>query len=61
MNMMADQPFSSPAHGAPLLEAHALNAWYGAAQILFDVDLQVRRGVPRVQGMRLEQRLAVGW
>ena len=44
MNMMAEQPFSSPAHGEPLLEAHALNAWYGAAQILFDVDLQVRRG-----------------
>jgi branched-chain amino acid transport system ATP-binding protein len=28
----------------PLLEAHALCGWYGAAQILFDVDLQVRRG-----------------
>ena len=27
-----------------LLEAKALNAWYGAAQILFDVDLQVKRG-----------------
>ena len=27
-----------------LLEAKALNAWYGAAHILFDVDLQVRRG-----------------
>ncbi len=27
-----------------LLEAHALDAWYGAAQILFDVDLEVRRG-----------------
>ena len=27
-----------------LLEAHALCAWYGAAQILFDVDLEVRRG-----------------
>ena len=27
-----------------LLEARGLNAWYGAAQILFDVDLQVNRG-----------------
>ena len=27
-----------------LLEAKSLNAWYGAAQILFDVDLNVRRG-----------------
>jgi len=27
-----------------LLEAKGLAAWYGAAQILFDVDLQVRRG-----------------
>ena len=28
----------------PLLEAKQLNAWYGAAQILYDVDLQVNRG-----------------
>lgn len=27
-----------------LLEAKALSAWYGAAQILFDVSLHVRRG-----------------
>ena len=27
-----------------LLQAQALNAWYGAAQILFDVNLQVGRG-----------------
>jgi branched-chain amino acid transport system ATP-binding protein len=27
-----------------LLDAQGLSAWYGAAQILFDVDLQVRRG-----------------
>ena len=27
-----------------LLEASGLCAWYGAAQILFDVDLQVRKG-----------------
>jgi len=29
---------------APLLEVQGLNAWYGAAQILFDVSLQVGRG-----------------
>ena len=29
---------------ATLLEAKSLNAWYGAAQILFDVDLDVQRG-----------------
>jgi branched-chain amino acid transport system ATP-binding protein len=29
---------------ATLLEAKGLNAWYGAAHILFDVDLQVNRG-----------------
>jgi branched-chain amino acid transport system ATP-binding protein len=28
----------------PLLAAKGLEAWYGAAQILFDVDLEVRRG-----------------
>ena len=28
----------------PLLNVASLNAWYGAAQILFDVDLQVGRG-----------------
>ena len=27
-----------------LLEARSLAAWYGAAQILFDVDLKVQRG-----------------
>ncbi len=31
-------------NGAPLLEARGLSAWYGAAQILFDVELQVGRG-----------------
>ena len=30
--------------GSPLLQAKGLSAWYGAAQILFDVDLQVNRG-----------------
>lgn len=29
---------------APLLEVIDLSAWYGAAHILFDVDLEVRRG-----------------
>jgi len=28
----------------PLLQARGLCAWYGAAQILFDVDIEVRRG-----------------
>ena len=28
----------------PLLQVQGLNAWYGAAQILFDVSLQVERG-----------------
>ena len=32
------------ANDGALLEARSLNAWYGAAQILFDVDLDVRRG-----------------
>src|SRR5258706_10842809 len=27
-----------------LLDVRGLSGWYGAAQILFDVDLQVRRG-----------------
>ncbi|MEZ5606058.1 MAG: ABC transporter ATP-binding protein [Burkholderiaceae bacterium] len=27
-----------------LLDAHGVNAWYGAAQILYDLNLQVRRG-----------------
>jgi len=34
----------SSAATLPLLEAKGLNAWYGAAHILFDVDLQVNRG-----------------
>jgi branched-chain amino acid transport system ATP-binding protein len=28
----------------PLLQAHGLAAWYGAAQILFDIGLDVKRG-----------------
>ena len=31
-------------HADVLLDAHGLCAWYGAAQILFDLNLQVRRG-----------------
>jgi len=31
-------------HADVLLDIHALSAWYGAAQILFDVDLLVQRG-----------------
>jgi len=31
-------------NAGPLLEARSLCAWYGAAQILFDVDLAVQRG-----------------
>jgi branched-chain amino acid transport system ATP-binding protein len=36
----------SPDHTSawPLLSAKGLRAWYGAAQILFDVDLEVRQG-----------------
>ncbi len=32
------------ANGQTLLEAKGLVAWYGAAQILYDVDLKVQRG-----------------
>ena len=36
---------TTPAKGdAPLLQVEGLNAWYGAAQILFGVSLQVGRG-----------------
>lgn len=35
---------SSPSQHPPLLEVMQLNAWYGAAQVLFDVNLQVRAG-----------------
>ena len=31
-------------HSQPLLDVWALRGWYGAAQVLFDVDLQVQRG-----------------
>ena len=35
---------TASAHSDVLLDAHGVNAWYGAAQILFDLKLQVRRG-----------------
>ncbi len=41
--MSAHHPYVTVA-AQPLLSAKALQAWYGAAQILFDVDLEVRRG-----------------
>ncbi len=46
MNGMNDVSDVNDASGVSdtLLEAKALNAWYGAAHILFDVDLQVKRG-----------------
>ena len=41
--MSASHPYVKVDTG-PLLQARGLSAWYGAAQILFDVDLEVRRG-----------------
>jgi len=35
---------SSTSTPAPLLQARGLAAWYGAAQILYDIDLDVNRG-----------------
>jgi branched-chain amino acid transport system ATP-binding protein len=31
-------------HSEPLLSAKGLSAWYGAAQVLFDVNIEVKRG-----------------
>ena len=42
--MSAQHPYVNVVAGQPLLQAKGLCAWYGAAQILFDVDLEVRRG-----------------
>jgi len=43
--MSPTQPTAQPgAEPGVLLDARALSAWYGAAQILYDVDLQVQRG-----------------
>jgi branched-chain amino acid transport system ATP-binding protein len=41
--MSAHHPYVN-VDAQPLLRAKGLEAWYGAAQILFDVDLEVRRG-----------------
>ena len=30
--------------GEPILAVHGLSAWYGAAQILYELDLEVARG-----------------
>lgn len=35
---------SSPSTAPSLLQARGLAAWYGAAQILYDIDLDVKRG-----------------
>lgn len=43
MNVLHMKP-ASAAGGEVLLGVHGLSAWYGAARILFDVDLQVCRG-----------------
>jgi len=40
----AVQTNSASGAGTTLLSVQRLNAWYGAAQILFDVDFQVKRG-----------------
>jgi len=40
----ADKALSAPDHAQPLLSAKNLCAWYGAAQILYDVNFQVNRG-----------------
>ena len=31
-------------HDAPLIEAHAVHAWYGSSHVLHGVDLQIARG-----------------
>ncbi|WP_291516074.1 ABC transporter ATP-binding protein [Acidovorax sp.] len=42
---MSDTPTTtSTTSAAPVLQVQSLNAWYGAAQILFDVSLHVGRG-----------------
>jgi branched-chain amino acid transport system ATP-binding protein len=45
MSDTATIPSTTPsATAAPVLQVQSLNAWYGAAQILFDVSLHVGRG-----------------
>jgi branched-chain amino acid transport system ATP-binding protein len=40
----ANSELSSPSQIEPLLSAQHLCAWYGAAQILYDVNFEVKRG-----------------
>ncbi|KDB58273.1 ABC transporter, ATP-binding domain protein, partial [Bordetella bronchiseptica A1-7] len=45
MSTVAEPTRAAAATQAPaLLRVAGLNAWYGSAHILFDVDLEVRRG-----------------
>ena len=45
MNAVLDNPTpTAPAQAEALLDVTGLNSWYGAAQILYDVSLNVRRG-----------------
>ena len=45
MSDTATTPSTTPSAAAmPVLQVQSLNAWYGAAQILFDVSLHVGRG-----------------
>jgi len=47
MTLLEEHDPSATANAAPpevLLNVQGMSAWYGAAQILFGVDLQVRRG-----------------
>jgi branched-chain amino acid transport system ATP-binding protein len=40
----ASTPLAPTASTLPLLDAQSLNAWYGAAQVVFDAQLHVQRG-----------------
>lgn len=42
--VLAEKPSITENEAESLLEVSGLNAWYGAAQILYDVSLNVRRG-----------------
>ena len=44
MTMANTMPHTTSEPKELLLQAKGLQAWYGAAQILYDVDLEVRRG-----------------
>lgn len=44
MNTVAEPARAAATQAPALLRVAGLNAWYGAAHILFDVDLEVRRG-----------------